>query len=112
MSKAIVPLAAAAVFAAGTIAHEATHAVTAWATGSTVKYISLVPPEVGYIAPTERADSLVRVSTVMLSVPLLVGYMLFLQEDIWSWRLLGLAAVVAYLPRSNSDWEPVAQLIK
>lgn len=112
MSKVLAVVAAGLLFVCGTALHELTHVGTALATGSRVEYITLYPPEVGYRAPTDRADSLVRVSTVVLSVPLLVAYMLFLQDNVWSWRLLGLAAVVAYLPRSNSDWEPVAQLIK
>jgi len=110
--KWAVPVLVGLAFAAGTAVHEMTHVVACWLTGSSIKHITAIPPEVGYVAPSDRADSLVRVSTVVLSLPLLVVYGLWLSGDMISWRLLGVAAVVGYLPRSASDWAPVAELLK
>lgn len=110
--KFALPVIAGGAFAVGTALHELTHVIAAWATGSSVKYVQAFPPEVGYVAAGARADSIVRVSTVLLSLPLLVGYLFWLSNDAISWRLIGLAAVVGYLPRSESDWQPVADMIK
>lgn len=111
-AKIAVPAAATVAYGVGIALHEMTHVVACWVTGSSVEYVTMLPPEVGYVSPSERADSLVRVSTVIASLPLLVSYIVFLGDDIWSWRLLWLAAIAGYLPRSESDWQPVAAWIK
>jgi len=110
MSKYLVPFAAAVVYLLGLALHEFTHVGACWATGCSVEHLQVYPPEVGYIAATSRKDAFVRASTILLTVPLLVVFMLWLSEDVWSWRLLGLAAVAGYLPRSESDWSGLVQL--
>lgn len=110
--KVAAPVLAGVAYVIGLAAHEGTHVVMVWLTGGKLRYVSMVPPEVGYAAPSQRADSLIRFSTIIVTVPLLVAYMLWLSEDLWSWRLLGLAVIGGYIPRSNSDWEPLTQWVK
>lgn len=112
MNKLLVPAVAAGVYAVGLAVHELTHVVFCWLLGCRVEAVHVYPPAVDYYAPNTFADGLVRFSTVLLSVPLLVVYGLWLLADPWSYRLFGLAAMAGYLPRSESDWAPVTQLFK
>lgn len=101
--------AAAGLYALGTAAHELTHLLLCWLTGSRVKYVQAAPLEVGFEAPTPGVDALVRASTTAVSVPLVVGWVIWLLGDPWSYRWLGAAAVVGYVPRSWTDWQPVVR---
>lgn len=106
-----VPMALGA-YVVGLALHELTHVVMCVLTGSDVVAIHAMPPAVDYRAPSSRADELVRVATVPLSLPLLVAGGLYVLDDPVSWRWLVLAGLAGYLPRSQSDWGPVASLIK
>jgi hypothetical protein len=100
-------------FGAGTIAHELTHWATARLLGATVESVTLLPPapEVVFRAPTPGVDVYVRASTVLLSLPLLV-LVIWLALDRPFGQQVALAVfAAAYLPRSGSDWEPIAQWV-
>jgi Zn-dependent protease len=100
-------------FATGTIAHELTHWATARLLGATVESVTLLPPapKVVFRAPTPGVDVYVRASTVLLSLPLLV-LVIWLALDRPFGQQVALAVfAAAYLPRSGSDWEPIAQWV-
>lgn len=110
--KLLTPLLALACYVVGLVAHEGTHVLAVWLTGSELRYVSMVPPEVGYVAPTSHRDALVRFSTVLVTLPMLVACLIFIRAGAAWWRLLGLAVVAGYIPRSESDWEPLTQCVK
>lgn len=101
-------------FAAGTVVHEGTHWAVAKSLGADIHSVSLLPPypEVVYVASTPGVDRLIRVSTVIASVPLLV-VLLWIGRGRPLVQQLTLAVfAIAYLPRSATDWEPVARVFK
>lgn len=112
MNKLLVPAFAGALYTIGLAVHELTHVLACWVFGCRVERIHLYPPAVDYYAPNTVADGLVKSSTVLLSVPIFVVYGLWLLADPWSYRLLGIAAMAGYLPRSESDWGPLTKLFK
>lgn len=95
----------------GVIAHEATHVAVCLLTRSPVVSVSLT--RVDYDPPSEAADAAVRAATVVASVPLLVGYNHWLQQNISAQRLLAGAFVVGYLPKSldGTDWYGFRRLL-
>lgn len=98
---------------AGTAAHEGTHWLAAWLLDADIKSVSLLPPapEVVYWAATPRVDILIRVSTVLCSPLLTAGLLLVAKGRPLTQQLLLAAFVVAYLPRSMSDWEPILSVL-
>jgi len=110
--KWMLPGVALAAYAVGLAVHELTHVVACLLTRSRVAAVHAVPPAVDYVAPDERADAAVRVSTIAASLPLLVvGLGLSLGRSL-SVQLVIYAGLAGYLPRSESDWRPIASLIK
>lgn len=102
-----------AAFLAGTVAHEATHYAAVHLVGGRVDHVHWLPPEpeVWYEAPTARGDALVRVAPIIISVPLLVGAIILLRDRAFAWQVAGAVTLAAYLPRSQTDWLPVARIL-
>lgn len=107
-----VPIAALALYLLGTAVHECSHILACYATGSRVQGITAHPTAVYYDPPSDRADKAVKLAPVALSLPLLTGYFAFLFRDPFSIRLLGIAFVIGYIPRSQTDWGPLATIFK
>jgi len=100
-------------FGAGTIAHELTHWATARLLGADVESVTLLPPapEVVFPDATPGVDVCVRASTVLLSVPVLVAIIWLAIDRPFNQQAALAVYAAAYLPRSGSDWEPVARYL-
>lgn len=108
----LLPALAFGYYLLGTIAHELTHALATVATGSVLVQVSLWPPFVDYKAKSGYAEGIIRTATVGVSVPILVVYIMWLQAGVELAKLAAGAFVIGYLPRSRTDWEPFAAIIK
>lgn len=107
-----VPIVSLGLYLLGTALHEATHVIACLVTGSRVHGITAHPTAVYYDPPSDRADRAVKVAPIAVSLPLLTGYLAYLSRDPFSIRLLGVAFVVGYIPRSQTDWAPLATIFK
>lgn len=105
----------ATVFLAGTAVHEATHAVAVHAVGGRIDHIHWFPPNASVVfeAPDATARDLVRIVPIGLSLPLLVGAMLTLQERSFSLQVAGGVFVAGFVPApgQGSDWHALAALL-
>lgn len=107
-----IPIVSLVLYLLGTALHEATHIIACLVTGSKVRAITAHPTAVHYDPPSDRADRAVKMSPIPVSLPLLTGYLAYLSQDPFSIRLLGVAFVVGYIPRSKTDWAPLATIFK
>lgn len=100
-------------FTAGTVSHELTHWAAARLLGAEVHSIRYVPPpEVLYEPATATADQWVKVAPVLATVPVLLGISLAGRNRSIPVMFALAAFGLGYLPRSPSDWAPVADYLK
>jgi len=97
---------------AGTAAHETTHAVVADGLGARVESVRPLPPapRVVYQPPSAQVDRAIRVAPIALSLPLLIAVLLVAAGRPVREQVVFAAFVAAYIPRSRTDWAPVAGL--
>jgi urea transporter len=100
-------------FHAGTAAHELTHWAVAKLVGARIEHVSLFPPSpmVVYEAQTQGDDRVIRASTVPAGLLVLIACLLVARGASLRTVLVLIAFAVAYLPRSQSDWQPVRQIL-
>lgn len=100
-------------FVAGTVAHEMTHWTVAKAMGADIESVSLIStaPQVVYRTATPGVDVAVRLSTVLFSLPLLVATIALAIDRPIAQQAALIVFGLAYLPRSGSDWQPVAKAV-
>jgi len=112
MSYATAAVGAGIAFLTGTAAHELTHAVVADGLGARVESVRPLPPapRVVYQPPSAQVDRAIRVAPIILSLPLLVAVMFVAAGRPLREQVVLAAFVAAYIPRSRSDWAPVAGL--
>lgn len=94
----------------GLVGHEATHLAACKLLGVPVDRVSVAwnRVTVHYSPLRPQDDDVIRAAPVMLFVPLVVvGVRLVLQAPSLLRGLLFFGLVVGYLPRSESDWQPV-----
>lgn len=112
MSYAAVAVGAGIAWLAGTAAHETTHAVVADGLGARIESFHPLPPtpRVVYEPPTGQIDTAIRVAPIALSLPLLVAVMFVAAGRPLGEQVVLAAFVAAYIPRSRTDWSPLAGL--
>jgi Zn-dependent protease len=100
-------------YIAGIVAHELTHWAAATGVGAHVEEVHLFPPapRVVYDAPTATGDKTVLLSTIVLTVPVVIGCVyLAARPGPLRWAWIGFA--LGYLPASqSSDWQPVIDAV-
>ncbi len=110
--RVLIPVASLSLYLLGTALHEATHVIACLVTGAKVDKITAHPTAVHYDPPSKRVDMAVKAAPVFAALPLTTGYLAYLARDPFSIRLLGLAFLIGYIPRSQTDWEPFATMFK
>jgi len=101
-------------FFAGTVAHELTHFATAHLTGAEVESVRYLPPapEVVYDAPSARADQLIKGAPIALTIPVFVAVVYLSRNARLPVTLSLVAFAMAYLPRSDSDWQAITEVVR
>lgn len=104
-----VPVITGLFFLLGHVLHEATHAITAIAAGGSIEAIGWQSVTFRTGEDCECADNLVHAAPVIAWVPH-VGVVAYLTSTAGFAWIYGLAILIGYMPRSESDWNGAREL--